>query len=130
MQKSTKLKKIPAFKSDLEAEEFVTRADLSQYDLSGGEFVRFEMKPKDKSVNLRFAGTASRRGTQAGQARRNALSALHPHGAGASGERVDSPPPSRVRAAISWRMERPFPFDLMPPPAPLTPPTLIFLQNN
>ena len=51
-----KLKKIPTFKSDSEAEAFVDKADLSQYDLSGGEFVRFEMKPKDKSVNLRLPG--------------------------------------------------------------------------
>lgn len=29
------------------------KADLTQYDLSGGEFVRFELKPKDKSINLR-----------------------------------------------------------------------------
>ena len=29
-------------------------ADLTHYDLSGGEVVRFELKPKDKSVNLRL----------------------------------------------------------------------------
>jgi len=40
--------KIPVFRSDREAADFVERADLSGYDLSGGEFVRFEMKPKDK----------------------------------------------------------------------------------
>lgn len=51
-----KLKRIPTFKSDGEAEAFVDKADLTQYDLSGGEFVRFEMKPKDKSVNLRLPG--------------------------------------------------------------------------
>ena len=39
-----------------EAEEFVDTADLTEYDLSGGKFVRFEMKPKDKSVNLRPPG--------------------------------------------------------------------------
>jgi predicted DNA binding CopG/RHH family protein len=54
MRKSTKLKKLPSFKSDREAEDFVDRSDLSKYDLSGGEFVRFEMKPKDKSLNLRL----------------------------------------------------------------------------
>ena len=54
MSKPTKLKKLPTFRNDREAEEFVDRADLSEYDLSGGEFVRFEMKPKDKSVNLRL----------------------------------------------------------------------------
>ena len=56
MPKSTKLKKLPTFKSDRAAEQFVDKADLSQYDLSGGEFVRFELKPKDKSVNLRLPG--------------------------------------------------------------------------
>ena len=56
MSKPTRLKKLPAFKSDRAAEQFVDKADLSQYDLSGGEFVRFELKPKDKSVNLRLPG--------------------------------------------------------------------------
>ena len=56
MPKATKLKKLPTFKSDRAAEQFVDKADLSQYDLSGGEFVRFELKPKDKSVNLRLPG--------------------------------------------------------------------------
>jgi predicted DNA binding CopG/RHH family protein len=56
MEKAPKLKKLPTFKSDLEAERFVDKADLSEYDLSGGEFVRFELKPKDKSINLRLPG--------------------------------------------------------------------------
>jgi predicted DNA binding CopG/RHH family protein len=56
MEKAPKLKKLPTFKSDREAEHFVDKADLSEYDLSGGEFVRFELKPKDKSVNLRLPG--------------------------------------------------------------------------
>jgi len=56
MPKATKLKKLPTFKSDREAERFVDTADLSVYDLSGGEFVRFELKPKDKTVNLRLPG--------------------------------------------------------------------------
>lgn len=47
-------KTIPTFKSDAEAERFVETADLSEYDLSGAQFVRFEMKPKDKTVNLRL----------------------------------------------------------------------------
>ncbi len=56
MKKAAKLKKLPTFKSDGEAERFVDTADLTQYDLSGGKFVRYEMKPKDKSVNLRLPG--------------------------------------------------------------------------
>lgn len=49
-------KTIPTFKSDGEAERFVETADLSQFDLSGAQLVRFEMKPKDKTVNLRLPG--------------------------------------------------------------------------
>ena len=46
-------KTIPTFKTDKEAEDFVATADLTGYDLSGGEVVRFELKRKDKSANLR-----------------------------------------------------------------------------
>ena len=56
MRKPMALKKLPTFKNDREAEAFVGHADLSEYDLSGGTFMRFEMKPKDKSVNLRLPG--------------------------------------------------------------------------
>jgi hypothetical protein len=48
-------KKIPAFKNDRAAAAFVERADPSQYDLSGARFVRFEIKPKGKSINLRLS---------------------------------------------------------------------------
>ena len=47
-------KAIPTFKTDKEAEDFVATADLTEYDLSAGHFMRFEMKRKDKSVNLRL----------------------------------------------------------------------------
>ena len=57
MKRTTALKRVPTFKNDREAEQFVDSADLTQYDLSGGEFVRFELKPKDKSVNLRLPGS-------------------------------------------------------------------------
>ncbi len=46
--------RIPTFKSDAEAEDFVATADLSEFDLSGAQLVRFEMTPKDKSINLRL----------------------------------------------------------------------------
>ena len=49
-------KKIPAFSSDRAAAAFVDKADLSQYDLRGAPLVRFETKPKDKSINLRLPG--------------------------------------------------------------------------
>jgi predicted DNA binding CopG/RHH family protein len=48
-------KKIPSFRSDRAAAAFVDRADLSQYDLSGAKLVRFEIKRKDKSINLRLS---------------------------------------------------------------------------
>jgi predicted DNA binding CopG/RHH family protein len=47
-------KAIPTFRTDKEAEDFVATADLTEYDLSGGQVMRFEMKRKDKSVNLRL----------------------------------------------------------------------------
>jgi predicted DNA binding CopG/RHH family protein len=47
-------KTIPTFKTDKEADDFVATADLTNYDLSGGEVMRFELKRKDKSVNLRL----------------------------------------------------------------------------
>ena len=47
-------KKIPTFKSDREAEEFVAKADLTKYDLSGAQLVHFEMKPKARSISLRL----------------------------------------------------------------------------
>jgi predicted DNA binding CopG/RHH family protein len=48
-------KKIPAFKSDRAAASFVDRADLSKYDLSGAQLIRFEIKRKGKSINLRLS---------------------------------------------------------------------------
>ena len=47
-------KKLPRLKSNAEAEVFVAGADLTDYELSGMVPMRFEMKPKDKSVNLRL----------------------------------------------------------------------------
>ncbi len=47
-------KPIPTFNTDQEAETFVATADLTDYDLSGGQMVRFELRPKDKSINLRL----------------------------------------------------------------------------
>jgi predicted DNA binding CopG/RHH family protein len=47
-------KKIPAFRSDEEAERFVESADLSDYDLSGATPVRFEFEPKAARVNMRL----------------------------------------------------------------------------
>ena len=48
-------KRIPAFKTDRAAADFVDKADLTRYDLSGAQLTRFEIKPKDKSINLRLS---------------------------------------------------------------------------
>ena len=52
-------KKLPRFKSDKEAEEFVAKADLTQYDLSGMRPIRFEFQPKSKRVNMRLPANSS-----------------------------------------------------------------------
>ena len=47
-------RKLPRFKSDKEAEEFVEKADLTEYDLSGMRPFRFEFQPKTVRVNMRL----------------------------------------------------------------------------
>ena len=47
-------RKLPRFKSDKEAEEFVEKADLTEYDLSGMRTFRFEFQPKSERVNMRL----------------------------------------------------------------------------
>jgi predicted DNA binding CopG/RHH family protein len=51
-----RLKKLPTLRSDAEAEKFVEKADLTEYDLSEMIPLRFELKPKDQTVNLRLSG--------------------------------------------------------------------------
>lgn len=47
-------KKIPTLRTDQEAERFVDTADLSDYDLSGAQPVRFEFEKKSARVNMRL----------------------------------------------------------------------------
>jgi predicted DNA binding CopG/RHH family protein len=47
-------KKLPSLESDEAAERFIDTADLSEYDLSGMEMVRFEFQPKTERVNMRL----------------------------------------------------------------------------
>jgi predicted DNA binding CopG/RHH family protein len=54
MKKKAALKKFPTFKSDKEAEDFVAEADLTEYDFSGFQPVRFEFQKKEARVNMRF----------------------------------------------------------------------------
>lgn len=47
-------KKLPRFTSDAEAEQFVATGDLTEYDLSSFQPVRFEFGVKDARVNMRL----------------------------------------------------------------------------
>ena len=47
-------KKLPKLRSDREAEAFVAKSDLTEYDLSGMKTVRFEFQPKSERVNMRL----------------------------------------------------------------------------
>lgn len=51
---STKSKPLPSLPSDAAAEKFVATADLSAYDLSGFQPMRFEMEPKAAALNMRL----------------------------------------------------------------------------
>ena len=46
----TKLKTFPSLKSDEQAEDFVDRVDLSEYDLKGFKPTRFEIEPKSATT--------------------------------------------------------------------------------
>ena len=74
-------KAIPTFKTDKEAEDFVATADLTEYDLSGGQVMRFEMKRKDKSVKSSPASAALGSCAPSGAKSGYPLSAVYPHGA-------------------------------------------------
>ena len=47
-------KKLPRLKSDREAEDFVAKADLTEYDLTALRTMRFEFQPKSERVNMRL----------------------------------------------------------------------------
>jgi len=46
-------KRLPKLKSDKEAEEFVEKADLTEYDLSQFRHARFEFEKKTAQLNMR-----------------------------------------------------------------------------
>ena len=54
MNDKNKAQPLPEFKSDKAAERFVDDADLSEYDLSGGETILFEFEKKSARVNMRL----------------------------------------------------------------------------
>lgn len=51
-----KAKPMPSLRSDTEAELFVAKADLSQYNLSGFTPMQFEIAPKEAALNMRLPG--------------------------------------------------------------------------
>ena len=53
MSEDRKLKDIPDFKTDQEAERFVDEANLADYDLSGFKPMRFEFERKSAQLNMR-----------------------------------------------------------------------------
>ena len=54
---SLTVKKLPRLRSDKAAEDFVTNADLTEYDLSDMRMVQFEFEPKTERVNMRLPRT-------------------------------------------------------------------------
>jgi Uncharacterized protein conserved in bacteria len=53
-RKTPKLRKVPIFKTDAEAEAFLEQ-DLSDLDFSQFKPMHFEIRPKEKSINLRLS---------------------------------------------------------------------------
>jgi predicted DNA binding CopG/RHH family protein len=56
----SKLKTMPSLTSDAEAEAFVDKADLSQFDLTQFQPMQFEFERKSSSFKYKTASTASR----------------------------------------------------------------------
>ena len=54
MKTKAQVKPMPSFRSDDEAEKFVSTADLSQYDLSEFKSMRFEVEAKSAALNMRL----------------------------------------------------------------------------
>jgi len=54
MKAAKKLKAFPRHESDADAEAFVDKADLSEYDFSGFKPIHFEFEKKTAQVNLRM----------------------------------------------------------------------------
>lgn len=50
----TMKKKLPSLKRNKAAEDFVAKADLTDYDLSAMRSMRFEFQPKSERVNMRL----------------------------------------------------------------------------
>lgn len=53
MKNRKKLKVFPKLKTDKEAEAFVSKADLTEYDFSGFKPMQFEFNNKSARINMR-----------------------------------------------------------------------------
>ncbi len=49
-------RKLPAAKTDRQAAAFVSRADLTKYDLAAMKPMRFEFAAKEARINMRLPG--------------------------------------------------------------------------
>ena len=47
-------KHFSSFETDEEAERFVATADLTDYDITGGKLVQFELKSRETSVSIQL----------------------------------------------------------------------------
>jgi predicted DNA binding CopG/RHH family protein len=77
MSDAKPLKPMPPLNSDEEAERFVAEADLTEYDLSGFEPMRFELRRKDKTVSLRLPSELLDAAKEAAARGGHPVSALH-----------------------------------------------------
>ena len=62
-------KKLPTFRSDREAEEFVEKADLTDYDLSGLRPAKLEFEKKNVSLRMRAVKKPAKPRAQEGRMR-------------------------------------------------------------
>jgi len=50
---------LPTFKSEVEAKNFIAKADLSEYDLAGGKPMQYEFQKKTTQVSMRMSAVSS-----------------------------------------------------------------------
>lgn len=55
-RKAKTLAKLPRLRSDGQAEQFIARSDLTQFDLSTLKPMQFEFAPKEARINMRLPG--------------------------------------------------------------------------
>ena len=55
-RKAKTLAKLPRLRSDGQAEQYIARSDLTQFDLSTLKPMQFEFAPKEARINMRLPG--------------------------------------------------------------------------